>query len=585
MFKIKYFWPYLLFFFSIAALVWANVYILNRSIDRNQRYAHTLNVAAGQRTLSMQILNGCYQLHNGTDVRQRLSNELEYWNRIHYSLQNNEGQFYLAGTLFSNKDSLYNILNPVQQQLYADVKLILQEGMTPARLNRVTRHETLYLPLMEQVTNNIEKQAHHEINAVREKESLIVLISGFILVLEMIFFIYPYHKRLVYALKKLKEQREEIDVQAEELHYMNETQGLIIKGIKAGVWEWDISSGEETWSPRFFNMLGYEPGEIPATFDFFLNHLLHPEDFQRVTDAIDNHLKQHITCTEEIRMQCKDGRYRWFEASGQALWDEQGNAVRMAGSIIDIDQNIVFRNKLLQTKEELEKANNSKNKLFSIVAHDLRSPLAALTSLIELQNSDIISREEYQALTTQVGVNLNNLSSIMDNLLHWAQSQMGGLHRTPGRMRVNDCITDAINLYGYALQLKKITINYNSSEEVFAHADHDQVFLIIRNLLNNAIKFTPDNGSIDIISTVAEDKAKVIIKDSGIGMSHGTLQTIKDNKYQFSTQGTMGEKGSGLGLNLCFEMAEENGGYIDVESDPGKGSTFTLVLPAGKTGI
>jgi PAS domain S-box-containing protein len=706
MFKFKYFWPYLLFFFSIAVLVWVNVSAINMHVERNRAFAHTINIAGRQRMLSEQIVKNCYSLYTGADKRSIIMNDLDKWNDIHYDLQNDGERFHLHKLDFKDRDSLYELLNPIQQQIFSDVKLAVNEGMTEPRLHRIAQHQAEFLPLMETVVNGIEKQSNHEMNGIKKQQGWLAIISGFVLVLEMAIFIYPYHKRLVSALKKLKEQREEIDVQAEQLHKLNETQDLSLKGIKAGVWEWDVQTGEEHWSPRYFEMLGYTPGEIPATFDTFLNTLLHPEDKERVIKAVDNHLKRQIPYIEEVRLRCKDGQYRWVEAAGQALWDENGKPTRMAGSVIDIHQSIMYRNRLeynefmleeagrmaklgswdfdvtsnkmnwsanmydihettlanseilqqssrerypaefhpminrvldralshaemfdvelqlitakgnlkwirsmgvpvkdkngkvvqlrgvyqdindrkvkelelLKTKEELETTNRTKDKLFSIVAHDLRGPLAGLIGLVDLQSSDLISREEYLELTGLLKVNLDNLSGVMDNLLHWAQSQMGGIHYNPVRMHVDDRVNDAIALYGNALQLKKIAMHYEEDSTLFAFGDSDQVFLIIRNLLNNAIKFTPDEGKIEIIATTDGKEVRIEIKDNGVGMSYGTLQTILDNRYLFSTQGTMGEKGSGLGLNLCFEMAAKNGGRIEVESEPGKGTSFTLVL-------
>jgi PAS domain S-box-containing protein len=674
----------------------------------DRTYATTLITASRQRVLSEKITRQCYELYAGADVKEQLLTDLERWNHIHYELQ--------SGAKVHNQHTVshkaiaphFDTLNPIQQQMYNDVRsAVYGDGLTRAKLAAISNHETAYLPMMERTVDAIKKQAEVSLDATRNNQSNVAYLSAFILVLEMAVFIYPYHKRLVKALKKLKEQREEIDVQAEQLLHMNETHELTIKGITAGVWDWDIVTGKEVWSHRFFEQLGYEPAEIPATFSYFINHLLHPDDRNKVELAVENHLKNKVPYNAEIRMLNKNGEYRWYEASGQALWNEAGTPLRMAGSLIDINDSVLRRQQieyneflmeeagnmaklggweyeiatskmkwsrtmydinevpyddeeilrksmlerypahyhdkisetlmratkygepfdmelqlitakgnlkwirsmgvpvkdsngrivqlrgvyqdindrklkeleLEETKEELVTTNRTKDKLFSIVAHDLRTPLAGLSALIEMQQDEIITQEEFMELTRLVRVNLNFLSGTMDNLLQWAQGQMGGIHFSPGRMRVNDTITDAINLYSNAILLKNITVHYEEGKEQFAYADHDQVFLIMRNLVNNAIKFTPERGRIDIITNVIADKLTVTVKDNGVGMSHGALQTILDNKYLFSTQGTMGEKGSGLGLNLCYEMAARNGGSLDVQSEQGKGSSFTLTLP------
>jgi signal transduction histidine kinase len=281
----------------------------------------------------------------------------------------------------------------------------------------------------------------------------------------------------------------------------------------------------------------------------------------------------------ELQLITAKGKLRWIRSMGVPVKDETGRIVKLRGVYQDINERKLKELELEHTQEQLESTNRTKDKLFSIVAHDLRTPLAGLSALIEMQQTEIISQQEFMELTSLVRVNLNFLSSTMDNLLQWAQGQLGGLSHNPGRMSVKDTVDEAVNLYNNAVNLKNITVNRTNVTDKFAFADHDQVFLILRNLVNNAIKFTPDKGNIDISAEAKEGYVVVTVKDNGVGMSHGALQTIKDNKYLFSTQGTMGEKGSGLGLNLCFEMAARNGGTLDVQSEQGKGSTFTLTLP------
>jgi len=348
---------------------------------------------------------------------------------------------------------------------------------------------------------------------------------------------------------------------------------------RMGSWDYDVTSRKMHWSANMYSIHETTEANKKILDEPALSR--YPEAFHPlINKVLDRAINHGETFDIEVQLLTAKGNLKWIRSMGVPVKDATGKVVQLRGVYQDVNDRKLKELELLHTKEELETANNTKDKLFSIIAHDLRSPLAALTGLIELQSSEVISREEYNEMSNQVKVNLNNLSGIMDNLLHWAQSQMGGMQFNPGRMRLNDTVTDAINLYGNAIKLKHLSINNNCPDELFADADHDQVFLIVRNLLNNAIKYTPDGGQIEITGTAKDHMVKVAVKDSGIGMSYGTLQTIKDNKYLFSTQGTMGEKGSGLGLNLCFEMAARNGGFIDVESTPGKGSTFTLALKA-----
>jgi signal transduction histidine kinase len=244
----------------------------------------------------------------------------------------------------------------------------------------------------------------------------------------------------------------------------------------------------------------------------------------------------------------------------------------MAGSIIDVDDKVNYR-------QELETLNYTKDKIFSIVAHDLRNPIINLKALIEMQQDDIITKEEFFEYMEKVKENVTFLAQTLDNLLKWAQSQMKGFQTHPVNVDLSE-LTDIVKkLHENAITIKHIDLVNNIKGEHAIYADKDHVFLAIRNIVSNAVKFTPTGGQITIDIKENEKYTDVIIRDTGVGMTAEEIEKLNDRETLFSKPGTNGEKGTGLGLTLCNEVVAENNGKLSIESEPGKGSSFIISFP------
>ncbi len=242
--------------------------------------------------------------------------------------------------------------------------------------------------------------------------------------------------------------------------------------------------------------------------------------------------------------------------------------------------------KLTHKTEELKKnetflknANDTKSKLFSIIAHDLKGPINSFKGIFELLELGQINTEEFMNLAPKLGENMNGISFTLNNLLTWGQTQVNGIVTNPENIDVNKIATQNKNLLSKIAEQKSITVINNISTSSFALADKDQVSILMRNLMSNALKFTPKNGTITIGTTDNNDCWEIYIKDTGIGLSNEALSKIFKTNETFTTYGTNNEKGTGLGLLLCKEMAENNNGKIRVESTLNKGTCFYFTLP------
>ncbi len=226
----------------------------------------------------------------------------------------------------------------------------------------------------------------------------------------------------------------------------------------------------------------------------------------------------------------------------------------------------------------LEQHSKFKDKIFSIIAHDLRSPVASLQSMFNLLNSGLITTEEFLNLKTDMNNQVNTLSLLLENLLIWAKNQMKtGLQTNKNSVSLNKLITQNKQLFNEIADKKEVSVETVINEEIHLIADTDQLDLIIRNLLSNAIKFTNKKGTVSIIANQTNDKVELKIKDTGIGMDKLTIEKIYANNV-VSKKGTDGEHGTGLGLSLTKEFIENNNGTMSIDSTPNIGTEITITF-------
>jgi signal transduction histidine kinase len=239
---------------------------------------------------------------------------------------------------------------------------------------------------------------------------------------------------------------------------------------------------------------------------------------------------------------------------------------------------------MTKQNEELRELNSTKDKFFSIIGHDLKSPLNSLTSFSQLliNHTASLTEEEIRTIARDLDKSLKNLYELLENLLGWAGSQTGRLEFLPENFNVSKVIRENIRLLSKAAMNKKIKLELIADETLEVYADINSIRTVIRNLLSNAIKFTHETGVISIYVDEWKDSIEIGIHDTGVGMTKEVMEKIFDISAKHTTLGTNKEKGTGLGLILCREFIERNQGKLNVESEPGHGSTFKFTLPKKK---
>lgn len=241
---------------------------------------------------------------------------------------------------------------------------------------------------------------------------------------------------------------------------------------------------------------------------------------------------------------------------------------------------IEIRNEqILKQKDQLEQSNAEKNKLMSIISHDLRAPLGNIHSYLELLSTNELDSQQRPLFEQELLMATNNTMEMLSNLLHWSKSQMEGPTVNLLTLNLLNTIKDTLEMAKTQAYKKAIALSYDIDPHIVVAADADMLQLVIRNLVSNAIKFTSEGGQIGIDVKLEGDEYKIAIRDTGRGIDADKQSQIFSVQTQ-PTFGTNNEKGVGLGLLLCKEYIERQGGRIEFESTPGKGSSFFVFVPA-----
>lgn len=239
--------------------------------------------------------------------------------------------------------------------------------------------------------------------------------------------------------------------------------------------------------------------------------------------------------------------------------------------------------KLQESEKDLRVSNELKDKLFSVISHDLRSPLTSLNSLLNIltHHREMLTPEEEAELSYTTQQNLKNVSYLLDNLLSWARRQMNTLSYQPEELYLTKIIDEILALLEPTCQYKSIHIRVEIAENYTVIADKDMLALILRNLLWNAVKFTQQNGEVSInAEKLSDEKLKIEVRDTGVGMSAEKIQKIQSpHSLKISTLGTNQEQGVGLGLLLCQDFLSQHQEKLNIESQVGKGTKISFELP------
>lgn len=248
-----------------------------------------------------------------------------------------------------------------------------------------------------------------------------------------------------------------------------------------------------------------------------------------------------------------------------------------------LNKELILKQEDLERNEKyLHEINQTKNKLFSIIGHDLRGPIGAFQGLIKLFKEGELSKDEFIGFVPKLKSDIDNIAFTLNNLLSWGQTQMNGAITNPGVTAIESIVNYNIALLSEVANSKSIRLINRIEPNTLTWCDGDQIDIVIRNLISNALKFTPRDGIVSISASEKTRHWEIVVRDNGVGMSKETMEKIFDQSNSHTTYGTNDEKGTGLGLSLCKEMVEKNHGMIWVDSFVNKGSSFYFTIPKAK---
>lgn len=311
---------------------------------------------------------------------------------------------------------------------------------------------------------------------------------------------------------------------------------------------------------------------------------VHPDHINDLLDSYKNSLLSKSKFSSEFLLKNNENEYKWILMVGTPRYNQQNNFSGLIGTCSDISKQKENEEKISKINEELAEIIATKDKFFSIISHDLRSPLYGLTGILELisNKDEEFDDESKQQIMEEAYISSKNIYQLMENLLEWANIQTGKIAFEPQNLKLLPLVLSITGLYSQNLKAKGIELTIEINSNVSVYADKKFTETILRNLLSNAIKFTHQNGHISIVSDNKKGMLTIYITDDGVGIDSDTVgKLFRIDKAQ-STKGTAKESGTGLGLILCKELVENQNGTIWVDSVPGEGSTFCFTVPESK---
>ena len=355
---------------------------------------------------------------------------------------------------------------------------------------------------------------------------------------------------------------------------------LAVEAGKTGVWEYIPSERKSIVDSGFLKLFGlqselksYDANEWMSFIPMEDLELINSKLNELIEGRTDNYSFEH-------RIKRTDGTIRWVISKGKRV--NEGNSVKIIGTLTDITELKETEKKLKHYSDNLKKSNTAKDNLFSIIAHDLRNPFHTILGASELlaSYSNEMNAEEIKETAQNIYRSASNVYNLLVNLLEWSRFQSGKLEVNKTQFNLCEIVNQVIELYAEQSERKKIRIHSQCEDNCNVFADKYMIESVVRNLISNAIKFTPSGKSIEIVCKNLNDEfAEFSVKDYGVGIPANIKSKLFQIDSQISTKGTEQEKGTGLGLVLCKDFIEKNGGTISFESEVGKGSLFKVTIP------
>lgn len=361
---------------------------------------------------------------------------------------------------------------------------------------------------------------------------------------------------------------------------------LVIQGTNDGIFDWNLKNGEVFYSKQLFAMLGYDRESFIGDIENFTS-LVHPNDLPRVWQYIESYLHRELMdYSNTFRMRhAEPGRWVWINSRAKAIYNRDGEAVRMVGAHTDITFMKEYQEKLKEEKHAAERENQAKSDFLAHMSHEIRTPLTAISGVAEiLQNQGAVFSDKQKQLVRTLHSSASTLKDIVNDILDFSKIESGELQLEEARFPLQDVLEQVVSLMAVNAKARNLDFiaDYQSIAGMDFYGDRLRLRQILINLIGNAIKFTT-KGSVTVRAshdTAGNTPAlKIEVADTGIGIARENFDLIFERFKQADSSVSRKYGGTGLGLAISKNLARLMGGTISLDSELGKGSVFTLILP------
>lgn len=330
---------------------------------------------------------------------------------------------------------------------------------------------------------------------------------------------------------------------------------------------------------RPLELLGYSREEF---IDRNIKTIIHPDWVERFEEYVHQLKATDETPNREFEIIKSDGTGVHVYCSGRVQYDDHGRFHRMHCIFLDITRRKEAEDEIKMVNRQLQTINAEKDKLFSIISHDLKAPMATLlvsTGMLADQ-PEIFSEQDIRLIAKELHINTRNTFALLEDLLQWSRMSQGGIDYNPGPCSLHELINTSFYTAQDMAKSKDVAIRLDIPQGLTVCVDQPMINTVVRNLLFNAVKFTRRGGEIVVTASRTGQDVTMSIQDNGIGMAPNVLADSFSLEKVNRQAGTEGEKGTGLGLVLCKQFIERHEGRIWLESTPGQGATVFFTLPA-----